>query len=396
MLIKSFHRFIVVLAVALTGCSGFEEATVPGASSSVSLPEVARMFSALPLESEHLGEVYDAVCSSSGNGYDEEYMMKDLFTAPGSGVGDDGTPTKAASYSKPLRSLVEDYLRSNTATRADGSVVDADDYIAALTDSDVQLYWPYSQSWDGHSYPIITFDPGTDAVANEGYEITLLPDGTRSVNKVIIDEQTARTRPVWVVNRNDDSAFTSLEMLRRGSDGWGEGGIIVLKTTPATRSGENEYRTLVLRDFMVKRNFDTWFGGASEFFVKCGVLENFTASTEAELRLYEPRITDFMIVVKRSQTGAPIPFNAVLVSDWTEQLEEFALMIIEDDGGTTTSWKCETVVKVNSKSYGITLDLPFRTRDDIVWRGMLSSNFLERFSGVAGHYGDVDLTFDFI
>ena len=388
--------FIVVsAAVALMGCSGFEKATVPGASSSVSLSEVARLFSALPLESEHLGEVFDAVRSSSGNGYDEEYMMKDLFTAPGSGVGDDGTPTKAASYSRPLRSLVEDYLRANPPTRSGSGSVNVEDYITALKDSDVQLYWPYSESWDGHSFPLITFDPGTDAVANEGYEIEILPDGSRSVKPVVIDEQTARTRPVWVVNRNDDSAFTSLEMLRRQDPAWGEGGAIVLKSL-STRAGEHENKTLILRDFTVKRNFDTWFGGASEFFVKCGAVENFTASTEAEMKLYEPRVTDFMIVVKRSQTGQMIPFNAVLVSDWTPQLEEFALMIIEDDGGTTTSWKCEAIVKVSSKSHGITLDLPFRTRDDIVWRGMLSSGFLERFSGVTGHYGDVDLTFDFI
>ena len=210
----SCHSLVFAAAV-LMGCSGFENATVPGASSSVSLSEVARIFSELPLEPGHLGEVYNAVCSSSGNGYDEEYMMKDLFTAPGSGVGDDGTPTKAASYAKPLRSLMEEYLRSNPPTRAGGIVIDVDEYIAALTASDVQLYWPYSDSWDGSSFPVITIDPGTDAVVNEGYEITPLPDGTHNVKRVIIDEQTARTRPVWVVNRNDDSAFTSLEMLRR-------------------------------------------------------------------------------------------------------------------------------------------------------------------------------------
>ena len=36
--------------------------------------EVARMLSSLPLAKSHLYEVYDAVCSSSDNGYDEEYI----------------------------------------------------------------------------------------------------------------------------------------------------------------------------------------------------------------------------------------------------------------------------------------------------------------------------------
>ena len=354
------------------------------------------MLSALPLEGEHLSEVHDAVSSSSGNGYDEEYMMRSLFEAPGSGVGDGSDATRAASYSRPLRSLVEDYLRDRTPTRSGGPAGDVEAYIAALSGSDIQIYWPYSENWDGHSLPIITFDPGTAASVNEGYEIIELPDGSRTVEKLIVDEATARNRPVWVVNRNDDCAYTSLEMLRRQNPSWGEGGAIVLKGTSLPTRAVAGSRTLVLRDFTMNRNYDTWFAGGSEFFVKCGALEGFTASTEAEMKLYLPHVTDFLVVVKRRYLGRPVPFNAVLVSEWTEQLEEFAFMITEDDGGTTTSWKCEALVKVNSKSYGITVDLPFKTRDDIVWRGTLSSDFLERFSGRVGHFGDVDLTFDFI
>ena len=57
---------------------------------------------------------------------------------------------------------------------------------------------------------------------------------------------------------------------------------------------------------------DSWFAGASEFFVKIGSVEDFTAVTEAELQLYNPLVTDFMIVVKRNQvvfkvTHAPNP-----------------------------------------------------------------------------------------
>ena len=60
----------------------------------VTLDEVAKMFSELPIMNEHLIEVYDAVSSSSVNGYDEEYTMRDLFAAPGSGVGESGSRKK--------------------------------------------------------------------------------------------------------------------------------------------------------------------------------------------------------------------------------------------------------------------------------------------------------------
>ena len=146
----------------------------------------------------------------------------------------------------------------------------------------------------------------------------------------------------------------------------------------------------------MKRQYDPWLAGASEFFVKLGALDDFSASTEAELLLYQPLITDFMVVVRRMLIGQPRPLNAMLVSNWTEQLSTCALMITEDDGGTRTSWKTEGEVKIKSKTYGFSLSIPFNSRDDIVWRGSLSRKYFERYSNVSGHFGDVDLTFEIL
>ena len=144
----------------------------------------------------------------------------------------------------------------------------------------------------------------------------------------------------------------------------------------------------------MKRNYDCWFAGGSEFFIKAGSVNDFFASTEAELRLYTPQITDFMLVVKRKQKGQPLPFNTVIVSDWSEQLTQVAFMITEDDGGTLDQWKCSAVVKIKSKSYGFDISLPFNSRDDIVWRGQLSRRYIDATSNLVGHFGDVDITFE--
>lgn len=220
------------------------------------------------------------------------------------------------------------------------------------------------------------------------------------MEEVIVDEAMAEEYPVWVINRNSDAEYTSLEMLRRENPDWGEGGgnIIVNPKSSAssgvTRATGSSSKTLILRDFTMKRNYDSWFAGASEFFVKIGSVEDFTASTEAELRLYSPSVTDFMIVVKRNQKGIPLPFNAVLVSEWSDQMTHCAFMITEDDGGTRTSWDCTALVRVESKSYGVELKLPFSSRDDIVWRGQLASTWFERNNRQSAHFGDVDLTFE--
>lgn len=368
-------------------------------STYVGLDEVAEILSYIPLQKEHLKEVYDAAASSAGNGYDEEYTMRDLFASPGRGVGDDDTRSEV-SYPNPLRDLLEEHIRNRSVTKSSAGVsVDADAYLAALTSSDIQIYCPFSENWDGETMPIITYDPEDGSDLNFGYEIVCEENGIRSVKEIVVDEETARNTPVWVVNRNSDAAYTSLELLRRADPDWGEGGgEIVIKplAADAPLSGNSPLKTLILKEFVMKRHYDSWFAGASEFFVKAGSVEDFTAATEAELRLYEPTVTDFMVVVKRSQLGKPVPFNAVMVSDWTEQMTHCAFMITEDDGGTRTDWDCTALVRVASKSYGVEIKLPFNSRDDVVWRGQLSSRWLERNSNIVGHFGDVDLTFEVV
>lgn len=363
----------------------------------VELDDMAVLLSNIPLDDVHLNEVHNAVSSSSGNGYDEEYTMRDLFTRPGSGVGDVEVRS-ARAYDNPLKDLIEDYLRKTPMVKS-GSSPDPDAYLAALTDSDIQIYWPYSESWDGEQMPIITFDPEDGSEVNIGYKIIKDDDGFRRVEEVVVDEEVAMTQPVWVVNRNTDAGYKTLEMLRKENPEWGEGGgNIVIRPQQSSRDSKDGgvSRSLLLKEFTMKRNYDSWFAGASEFFVKVGAVEDFYASTESELRLYSPTVTDFLVVVRRNQVGVPVPFNAILVSEWTDQVDQCAFMIVEDDGGTLTQWICTALVRVQSKSYGIEISIPCNSRDDIVWRGQLSRKWLEANSNLKGHFGDVDLVFEII
>ena len=354
-----------------------------------SLDEVARLFAALPVGEAQVAEVRDAVSASAGNGYDEEYTLQNLFEAPGSGIGS-APATRVEGYPEPLRDLLAAEVRRQYATRA----VDPEAFLDALSESDVQLYWPFSEDFSSDEAPIITFNPGDNASVNIGY--IRREDGT--LEEVVVDEEMAKERPVWVVNRNIDAEYQTLEMRRREDPDWGQGGSILVRSGegPETRASGKDFKTLVLRSFKSKRNFDSWLAGGSEVWVKCGAIEDFCASTEAELRLYTPSITDFLIVVRRKDIGKELTFNAVLVSEWTGMLDNCAFMMVEDDGGTQTSWKCSAMVKYNSRSYGFEIEIPLRSRDDIIWRGALTRSYIEKYNGTTGHFGDVDLVLELI
>lgn len=380
---KNFKLILfATAAVAANACAGMDSPmndpeSEPVTAAAFSLKEVARILSALPLQEEHLQEVYSAVSSSSSNGYDEEYMLCDLFERPGAGVGD--APTKAVkSYSNPLRSLFKDYLAEKYATKS--SAADIERIISTMTASDMQIYWPFSDDWDGESYPIITFDPGYGAESNYGYEIKMDRNGVKVVDSIIVDEAVARTRPVWVVNNNDDSAYSPLEFISEDRCD---------KTSPDARK-----RRLVLKSFKMLRNYDSWFAGASEFRIQMGSVDGFTASTEAELNLYKPSVTDFYLVIKRKYVGVDFPYDGIILTDFTNQIDKLAFLITEDDGGTKTTWKCSATVKVQSKSYGFDVEFPYNEKDDIVWRGQLDADFLKEEDTVSGRFGDVIVTFE--
>ena len=385
-------RFTAALlcAFALASCDEMRPFNPNPDQGLFSLSDVAKILSDLPLESEHLDEVYDAVSASSGHGYDEEYRLTDLFEAPGAGVGDSPQTraTKAGGYTMPLRELFANYLTDKYGTKA--GAADVERYINALSDSDMQIYWPYSEEWNGKDFPIVTFDPGYGAEANYGYEVRIDSHGAHVVDSVIVTEQVARERPVWVINRNDD-AFTPFERFEENT------GTKASKDKDKGQGDSKEY-ILSIRDFKMLRNYDSWFGGASEFFIKTGAVDGFKATKDEDLKNYSPSLTDLMVVIKRSQLNRKVPFNALLLTNFTEQMEKIAFMVIEDDGGTTTNWKCSAVVKCNSKQYGFELNIPYKDKDDIVWRGQLTRNYFDDVFAkgggtLTGRFGDVEITF---
>ena len=364
-----------------------QETTVSRGDVVFTLDEVARLLATVPLGTGQMAEVHDAVSASTGNGYDEEYTMRNLFETPGAGIGSDAS-TRAEAYPEPLRDLLTAEIRRSRGTRAQ----DPEAFLEALSTSDVQIYWPYSEDFDAiDETPVITFNPGGNETTNTGY----LRHGDGTVEEVVVDEEMARQRPVWVVNRNIDAEYRSLEMLRREDPDWGQGGGSIL-VRPGTRAQGKAFQTLVLRSVKVNRQLDSWLCGGAELWVKVGAVEDFCATTEAELRLYSPSITDFLIVIPRKKMGQTLPFNAVLVSEWTGMLDNCAFMLVEDDGGTLTSWKCSAMVKYNSKSYGFEIDIPVHTRDDIVWRGALTRSYIEKYSGKVGRFGEADLVLELI
>ena len=380
---KILFASAALLLPAISCSRGDDTAEVSGNLPLMTKRDIARMLSSLPLGGDQMCEVYDAVSASSSNGYDEEYMLSDLLTVPGSGVGDGRVRASGEkqSYSAPIRSLIEEYLLENGRGGTKAGASDVQRYLDDMMNSGFQIYWPYSEEWDGETLPLITFDPGDGAESNYAYVVEPDGGGYSVVDSVLVNENTARERPVWVINRNNDSGCVPLESFLATKSWWDN------------EEDDSDKYNLYIRDFTMLRQYDSWFAGASEFHVWCGGVDGFYATTEEQLKNYSPTITDFVVVVKRGEVGIRKQFNAILVTDFSDQLDKLAFLIVEDDGGTRTNWKCAASVKIKSKTYGFDIDIPYHSADDVVWRGQLGSTFFTKGKSIEGRFGDVKLTF---
>ena len=390
-----------VCALALTSCSKAEkDGSDPFATTTqelLSKQGVAQMLASLPIEADHISEVWGAVSSSEANGYDEEYMMCDLLSSPGAGVGDSPESRAAtrAQYSKPLRDLIAGYLSEQAAAISrEGSTKasEADlvqQWLADLSSSGLQIYWPYSSDWDGETMPLVTFDPGYGASDNYAWEIAWKDGSYKAMRQVYVDEAVAASRPVWVINSNDDSGFTPLELFSRAGVSPKKG----LFDWDDDPDPETPRRNLFIKDFTMLRNYDSWFAGASEFFIQTGSVTADYGESEVNPGSFNPEITQLMIVVKRRQVGQKIPYEAMLLSNFPDELSEIALLITESDGGTRTTWKASAKVMIKSKSYGVDMEFPLYSNDDMVWRGPLSMDYLRKLGSDEGRFGDVRITF---
>lgn len=340
---------------------------------SFTLENVAKMISRLPIEKEQLMEVYGAVNASSTDGYDEEYTMTQLFENPGAGVG--GTKALVKGGSVCLKDMIADYLTQNPPAGTKAGAADVQAWLDQLEQSDMQIYWPYSEDWDGETLPLVTFDPGYEAESNYAYEIRRRGDGLEVIDSVYVDEAVAMQRPVWVINNNSDAEFSPIEF----------------DDSPSTSSVKGG---LYLKSLQALRNYDSWFAGASEFMIKCGSVEGIKSLDSDDITKFYPTLNDMMVVVKRSEVGKIKTLNTLLVSKMDDYTDKLAFLLTEDDGGTRTTWKCAASVKYKSKVYGFDIEIPFNSKDDIVWRGQISADYFTKTATTAGRFGDVKLVFE--
>ena len=262
------------------------------------LNDVALMLTEIGLDNDLCNEVHASVSVAIDKGFDEDLYFRELWMNP------EDVKVKSYNSGSILKERVEEYFMRNPSTKnTEGNF---------LKNSNIKIYWPYSENWDGKTTPVIAPVPiGQECDTLYGYKIISKFGEDLKLDTVLIDDDYAYEHPVWIVNHMefpyDDAARENLTI------------------EPPTKT-----TTLHLWEFnsmTVTKQYDKLSNGGSEFHV--------VSVSPTDVQRVNTRYVVFDRKEIRKKTTKLFPGeDRFLNTDWTEDEISNYFGIIECDAGS--------------------------------------------------------------
>lgn len=262
--------------------------------------DLARAITALNLDQVICQEVHDAVSKSVECGLDEVYYLKEAI----------GGGTKICSETRFTRFIYDKLSRFND----NNAVKYINEYWTNTSDQDrLQIYWPYSENWDGVTTPIV-------ACQYQGYVIA---ENGQIIEGITFVEEYAKTHPVWIINL---SPVNYSELPDFGKCNYVKEGNNTIVYHSLTTSESEDYKS---SKYLTENDKDDYFekkatttyslyikdvasvmetnelpDGGQYYFVTVLDIEGENLRNVADLETYNPRYVTHRFCLLRSQINA--------------------------------------------------------------------------------------------
>ncbi|MDR0732633.1 MAG: hypothetical protein LBF08_01035 [Dysgonamonadaceae bacterium] len=367
---RKFFYLIFALPIILYNCSNEDAVNEKHVATTAVTPDgakmqtVAKLLSGLTTNQEIATEVRAGVERSLTYGLDEELRFTDILQPKRSRLGENNL------LAESVKNLLDDHNATN-GLRSSGN-----DLEAFLLNENVQIYWPYSENWDGEETPVITFDPGTENADKViAYKIIKLPDGTTGVDSLIVDEAYAMKHPVWVINKNDVDYedlpdFANEEYEKNG---------VLFHSKLSQEKMDNVLRSssspsgyeFRLGTVQATKHHDDWVNGGSEFEFKCTFPLAPSYSTSGSTTIRKDIARKHI-----NSNGTVFPINMPLNTNWREDQIHNGVKIIESDGGGVNYCEFDLDVSILGKQVEVKGKIPYGSSDDELYENVLERIYI--------------------
>lgn len=256
------------------------------------------------------------------------------------------TKTLINDNTQLLRNYFNEYLSLSTKS-GDEDVIRLDN---------IEIYWPYSDNWDGISQPVIVFNQYDDSQyieEDKTYAYRFIPQGdSYSAERIIVDEAYAESNPVWIIGVSD----ISLEDIVNQKNGDYEKTNIVPRNVSTKADNVCE---LIANTLKSTKQHDDWVNGGSEYIIYWFFPDNTNTVREnhtAQIKMSRKEI--------KNGTVRTIDFTGNF--DWSIDQRYNKIKVIEFDPGGNKNIPIELSAKINNATVTLKTTISVNDNDEMV------------------------------
>lgn len=383
----NFLSVALFLLLIFSSCTKYELESLPKSElridtkslvSQDELLNVVELLTSIEIDKSIMNEVKLGVDNSLKYGLDEELRFIDMLNPKNSKL------QKSITVSELINKMSE---KLNTSRNLLGSYKSSSDFFDMLSKNNVQIYWPYSEDWDGNTLPTITYNPENgNEDWNYGFVYEKDEQGQIHIDTVIVNDDYIKQYPVWVVNRNeidyeDLPNFKSGEYIKNGvifdqpvND---NGKNTVYPPTWKPETDPNLVYSFYIQNMRVFKQHDGALAGGSEMVVKCAYPET-VGGMPSPVTILRKNWTR-----KEISNSTIKPFTTPLISDWRPEQLQCGLKILEEDNGSDKNWEFKLGVIIGNKNYSVDAKIPFNNNDDEIVETILNRSYINSTANIS-------------
>lgn len=317
-------------------------------SGKISKEEFWGILKELYFDSDLCKEVHSSIQREVFEGNDENVMLKKMVTS-------NSIKTNSPSVLKDRLTFFAKSSRGLEESKYANLLKD-------IENSNIEIYWPYSENWDGKELPTIVIAPDDEDVeVCDGWVISE-SNGRMQLSSLKVDERYAMCHPVWVIKEN----LRPQEVNTFGS-------LININNLATRSTGSNPVYPWKLTRMKVTHQYDTWIAGGSEIVINV-VYPPLTGTVAATNRL---RIV-FTRKEINDETWKTLT-NQFLNTNWTpDQINNFLHISEADDGGSISELTFKVQYTKDNKTVDATAKINIGSRDEQIGQLVINRDFIKR------------------
>lgn len=315
---------------------------------------LSKVFSIVCLDDNTRKEINQFVIESIRRGLDEQLYFKDIYCAKSK-----DTRSRNNSYSN-LEKRINAALSIASGTRSLSMA--SKDLSSILKNEDMELYWPYSENWDGIESPVVTFAPIDDRIIDDVIAYAY-DEELNSFVELMVNESYAMNHPVWVIRLSETPYNESICVLGNCSN----------SDLRLTRTG-NTGHCWQMDSLQCTYQYDSWLLGGPDFrfIIAYPAGEGYVAAT-----------TEFRQNFTRSEVNNEIwkkypSLSRPLNQDWSVSQITNHLQLVEEDrnNGNSTTLTFSVKALIAGVEVNSSISLPISLYDEHIASEVFSRSYV--------------------